>query len=468
VSTPLDITILQPHYSELQDLLRTDDGREAAAYICFGVSKIGRDPWDGNPKVRLISHQVTGIEAGDQITASGLHVTWSTRGFMKLLSEAKRKGLVPGIVHTHPGSTAFFSPQDDSNEAELARTAAIKGTGGLVSVVFGGDGSVCGRLWQTDGTIAVAGNIKAVGSRYRQWPRDIEAAEVCEHLDRQARLFGTNFNPAIRRLKVAVVGCGGTGSAVASLLARLGVGNLLLIDQDCAEHTNLNRVHGACRSDADQNVPKVELLAREIKKADLGVHVLTFKGWVNDPSIRGWLKSCDFIFGCTDDHSGRITLNRLAYFYGIPVIDIGLRMMPCKSNGTHDINGRVTTLCPEHPCLICGSVVNPRVAAEEVLRRTNPQEYENRKREAYVICSGDPAPAVVTFTTEMACVAVNEMIAAITGFQGEEGMAPTRYRRFHARDDRFLGVTKAGTCQVCGTPANWGRADVEPFLDLME
>ena len=59
-------------------------------------------------------------------------------------------------------------------------------------------------------------------------------------------------------------------------------------------------------------------------------------------------------------------------------------------------------------------------------------------------------------------------IAAITGFHGDEGLAPTRYRRFHTRDDRFLGVTKASTCQVCGTPANWGRADVEPFLDLME
>jgi len=82
--------------------------------------------------------------------------------------------------------------------------------------------------------------------------------------------------------------------------------------------------------------------------------------------------------------------------------------------------------------------------------------------------SGDHAPAVVAFTAEMASVAVNEMIVAINGFQGDDGMAPIRYRRFHARDDRFPGVTKASTCHVCGTPANWGRADVEPFLDLME
>ncbi|NKC52255.1 hypothetical protein HED63_26505 [Ochrobactrum cytisi] len=39
----------------------------------------------------------------------------------------------------------FFSDQDDANERELARTAHQKGARGLVSIVLGGDGSVCGR-----------------------------------------------------------------------------------------------------------------------------------------------------------------------------------------------------------------------------------------------------------------------------------------------------------------------------------
>ena len=415
----------------------------------------------------LVSHRVDDIEASDKINASSMHVTWSTRGFMKLLSSAKQSGLMPGIVHTHPGSHAFFSPQDDKNEAELARTAAIKGTSGLVSIVLGGDGSVCARLWRPDGTVVDAKSVQIVGGRYRRIQASASTNSSPEHLDRQRRLFGEDFNPTIRSLKVAVVGGGGTGSPIAMILARLGVGHLLIIDKDVVDTTNLNRLHGARRKDADERRPKIDMLKREIDVAELGVQVITHNEWVTDPCIRDWIKSCDFVFGSTDDHSGRILLNRLAYFYGIPVIDVGLRMMPWNDNGGHDINGRVTTLCPGRPCLLCGNVVNVKRAAEESLERSNPDEFEKRKKEAYVIGAGDPAPAVVTFTTEMACVAVNEMIAAITGFQGAEGMVPTRYQRFHLCDERFLAVKMMPTCQICSSPSNWGRADVTPFLDIV-
>jgi hypothetical protein len=67
----------------------------------------------------------------------------------------------------------------------------------------------------------------------------------------------------------------------------------------------------------------------------------------------------------------------------------------------------------------------------------------------------------------MACVAVNEIIAALTGFQGEDGMVPTRYRRFHARDERFLGIQSKPHCPVCNSTRYWGRGDLEPFLDLI-
>src|SRR5688500_10935071 len=45
------------------------------------------------------------------------------------------------------------------------------------------------------------------------------------------------------RLKVGVVGLGGTGSAVVEQLARLGVGELLLCDPQEFESTNVNRVY---------------------------------------------------------------------------------------------------------------------------------------------------------------------------------------------------------------------------------
>lgn len=463
----LDITILEPHSLRLQEMRARGSQDEAAAYLQFGMSSIAADPWSAAPRTRLVSHQFDEVAGTDARSASPVHVTWGTAGFMRLLSAAKAAGYVPAIVHTHPGSHAFFSDQDNTNEAELARTAFNKGLPGLVSIVLGGDGSVRARMWSPGGEVVDAATVQQVGGRFRRWLLAEADGANTDHLDRQTRLFGDGFNALVGSLRVAVVGCGGTGSAVALLLARLGVGHILLLDDDVVELTNLNRIHGSRRSDAAAKLPKIEVITREIAAAELGLQVVAMKGWASSGDMRGALKSCDFIFGCTDDHAGRIMLNRMAYFFGIPVIDVGLRMAPLSTGSGHNINGRVTTLTPGRTCLLCSGVVSGRRAAEEALERTNPAEFQKRKDEAYVMGAGDPAPAVVTFTTEMACVAVNELIAALTGFHGEDGMVANRARRFHARDDRFFATTPHATCPVCMSQMFWGRGDTEPFLDLV-
>ncbi|MDU0364525.1 ThiF family adenylyltransferase [Rhizobium sp. 25PS6] len=460
----LDITVLDQHMRALAGLLPDSTSPEAAAYMLFGSSDIATDPWSGGPRHRLISHQVVEIPATDMVSSSGMHVTWSTRSFMRMLGDAAIGGKIPGIFHTHPGSHAFFSEQDDANERELARTAQQKGARGLVSIVLGGDGSVCGRIWHGSNAYTMALALQIVGGRYQRHQRHLAENAVHHHLDRQRRLFGQGFNDNLSSLRVCVVGCGGTGSPVALLLARLGVGHIFLVDKDVIDETNLNRVHGARRDDIGR--AKVEVLKREIELMGVGSRVEIAQDWINAAHVRDALKASDFVFGCTDDNTGRILINRLAHFYGIPVIDVGLRMIAAAHEHGHDLNGRVTTLIPGRPCLICGGVVNATRAQEEELERNQPDEFQRRKAEAYVVGASDPAPAVVTFTTEMASVAVNEMIAAITEFHGADGMIPTRIRRWHVRDDRFLNVRVREGCPVCQSDESRGAGDVLPFLDM--
>ena len=69
----------------------------------------------------------------------------------------------------------------------------------------------------------------------------------------------------MRNLGVGVVGCGGTGSATAMLLGRLGVGRVALFDRDFVETTNLNRLHGATM----RNTRAGDRLADVVVKAGL-------------------------------------------------------------------------------------------------------------------------------------------------------------------------------------------------------
>jgi hypothetical protein len=64
-------------------------------------------------------------------------------------------------------------------------------------------------------------------------------------------------------------------------------------------------------------------------------------------------------------------------------------------------------------------------------------------------------------------MAVNEWLAGVTGLAGEMGMLPTRMRRFHARDERKPFVETRPDCPCCNQAATLGRADVQPFLDVV-
>lgn len=463
----IDVTLQESHLARLRELVLPAGGFEGAAYVLFGQSRISQDPWERRARRRFLSYDVVPIAPGEFESVGPDHVTWSTASFVRLLKQAKDDGLVAGIVHSHPVGPAGFSEQDQRNEAELARLACNRNGPGtpLLSVLVTGDGTLRAQAWLGGKSPEAAESVRVVGRRLilhnlRPLGRSAEA------FDRQALALGEAVNDQLRRLRVGVVGCGGTGSATAVLLARLGVGQLVLFDDDIVEATNLNRLHGARQVDADAMRPKVEVLAREIAEMGLGVRVVPMRHWIGDHACREALKSCDVIFGCTDDHDGRLLLNRLAYFYLIPVIDMGLAIEPApQGGGIRELSGRCTVLAPGGACLLCRKIVDPVLAREEELKRRNPQEYERQKREAYIRGGGNPAPAVVTFTTATASMAIDELLQGLTNFRGGDGWAWQRVRRFDLMRDRSPGALANEDCPICVDAAYWGLGDVDPFLD---
>ena len=168
-----DLVLLDSHEAELRTLLDMGSGIEAAAYVVFGRSVIRRDPWSRNARIRLVSHRVIPISAEEQIQASAVHVTWSTRGFVRELARATGEHLVLGIVHSHPGGRAVFSPQDDHNEADLIRAAANRNGAGaeLVSLLFGYDGTMASRVWNGSGEGGPISRITVTGAQWRVYSR---------------------------------------------------------------------------------------------------------------------------------------------------------------------------------------------------------------------------------------------------------------------------------------------------------
>ena len=62
-----------------------------------------------------------------------------------------------------------------------------------------------------------------------------------EQFSREERLIGKENLEKLAKTKVAIFGIGGVGSFVAEGLARAGIGNFLLVDNDTIDITNINR-----------------------------------------------------------------------------------------------------------------------------------------------------------------------------------------------------------------------------------
>ena len=179
------------------------------------------------------------------------HVTWSTRSFVDACRRAKDEGLVVGIAHSHPSGYSTFSEQDDQNERDLVGLARNRNGQSeiLPSILLVGKTVFAGRVWLDETGPVKAASMQVVGCSFQFLDTSSEFQD--DAFARQALAFGPAVNVILRRLKVGIVGCGGTGSAVAMLLGRLGVGQIALFDEDIVEVTNLNRLHGATRADAD-------------------------------------------------------------------------------------------------------------------------------------------------------------------------------------------------------------------------
>ena len=437
---------------------------EAGAWLLFRVVSISSDPWTHKDREKLVLQDVIPLTVRDVESSSHTHLTLRTESFVKLLKHAQLQNLVPGFLHGHPSGHAGFSQRDDKNESALSKAAQNRNgnTTQLVSLLALPDGGMMARVWESpdspkDIKVLTSGNTKHLLTR------STTPARKVSRLDRQARVFGEGFNQVLKNLRVTIVGAGGTGSPLAIMLARSGVGKLAVIDPDIVEASNLHRLHGATTEDIGQ--PKSEVLASYIRSFGLEVDAIGIVGNVLDAEYRNLLKSSDIIFCATDDHAGRMMLNRFAYFYETLVIDLGLAVEPRGSRPVCDMTGRVTLIYTGAPCLLCRNIIDPRRAREEELMRRSPDEYEKQEREGYLLGGGNPEPAFISMTTSVACMALEELAQTISSFRGRKRMVNQRLRRFQIPEDRCSGGNSNEDCPICSSREYWGIGDITPFLD---
>lgn len=455
------LKITQQDFDHLRQLVFADLPLEAGAFALAGIARM-----DSNVDI-LVRRPV---EIPQQLfrlqTELRLEVEPRAVNGIIALCESNQLGMV--MCHSHAQDSPY-SPSDDYGERSLFDTmrAFLPEHAPTASLLFF-PGGVRGRIWLPhQGTPIPIDEILVLGRsihRYcdRQPSNNIQ---VDEQYDRQVRAFGTYGQHLIGQSRVAIVGVGGTGSSVAEQLARLGTGDILLVDPDHFETTN--RMYGTFAYPAKKlwwqiwkrsplSDKKVDLVASHLRHINPDIRTVALHDSIVHHSVAKRLFDRDFIFLCTDEHWGRSIVNQVAYQYLIPTINMGMAVT-AKDSTIESAIGAVDVLFPDKACLWCKQYLNSkRIAAESMPK----SDRVNRLEKGYVENIDTTQPSVISVNTTVASLGVTQFLQLLTDFQGNLGdVERLNYNVLESRVTR--GKTQIDEGCVCKKVR--GKGDLHHF-----
>ncbi|HEY0715305.1 MAG TPA: ThiF family adenylyltransferase [Polyangia bacterium] len=446
------LTILEEHYSLLLSAIFGRPGCEGAAYLVCGRAEV-----DG--EIRLLVRDVAPVADADYLVRESHRMSIDSASYARIAKAAGASGDSVIFVHSHPEGISDFSPQDNREEPKLMQFLGARLPGPHGSVVIASEAAPRGRVWLGDAWTPID-KIVLVGPRLHVHAGGAQAP-LPRFFERQVQAFGEGCQRLLAALHAGVVGAGGTGSAVAEQLQRLGIGKVSVFDGDVLEATNVTRVYGSTVADIGKN--KATLLSDHLQRIGLGGETAAHSEFISREAVARRLRACDVVFGCTDKEAPRALLVQLALRYLIPVFDIGVAV-DSRAGVIRSISGRVTTIFPGEACLFCRG----RISAERIrLETLAPDERGRLVQQGYAPELPIADPAVLTFTTATAAQAVTELLHRLTGFMGAERQSSEVLLLFD-RSEVKRNRERPGQGCLCTDRTLWGRGDAgNTFLGVV-
>ena len=132
-----------------------------------------------------------------------------------------------------------------------------------------------------------------------------------KQFERTANLIGMENVEKLENKKIMIIGIGGVGGYTAEALARAGVGNFFLIDDDVVDITNINRQIVALNSTI--GMPKVDVMKQRILDINPKCNVYTKRIFLSRDNVCELdLKSYDYVIDAIDNITVKIKLAILA------------------------------------------------------------------------------------------------------------------------------------------------------------
>jgi len=402
-------------HRDLKTHLLARDGREAAAILlCTRVS---------GSRVKLMAKDMVLVPHVESVREPD-YLSWPSAFVERALDLADEGDLSLILIHSHPGGFFDFSLQDDRSDQDivpaihLARSKNHDGPMFHGSAIMVPGGAVKARLYDNAGEMHAVELVAVYGDDLQfYWHDQRSGQEACA----RPLAFTASMTAELERLSICVIGASGTGSIVAEQLARLGVGELTLIDFDRVEAKNLNRILNSTCSDARAEKLKVDVVADAIATHHPHTTVHRLAVGIEDRRAIAAAAEADIVFCCIDREKGRLICDRLASACLAPLFDVGVTI-PVSATSQADsaiigVVGRVDYVQPGGATLADRKVYTPQSLRAEELRESSPDAYAKEVENNYLPGTQEEAPAVIAVNMKAASAVVLELLARAYPFR---------------------------------------------------
>jgi molybdopterin/thiamine biosynthesis adenylyltransferase len=131
--------------------------------------------------------------------------------------------------------------------------------------------------------------------------------------------FGRNSQALLKKSEITIAGIGALGCVTANLLARAGVGKIILIDFDKIESMNLHRQLLFDEKDIGKN--KAESAKEKLQNANSDIQITACTEKIDNANAEKLLKG-NIVIDCTDNMDARLLINKICRKKKIPLLHI--------------------------------------------------------------------------------------------------------------------------------------------------
>lgn len=469
----VNLRITEKDYSQLHQHLFPGDSDEHGAVLGVGVVNTKRGK-------RLLVRKVFKAKDGmDYVPGDKGYRKLTARFIAECLIYCEEQGLGYIAVHCHGGIGKVGFSDTDMESHERGYPALLSNLDGMPvgALVFALD-AVAGDIWlasderyELEGLTVVGGSPFDLTDGYA-----VNGVELNPIFDRQIRMLGESGQRLLKKQKVAVIGAGGVGAIVVEQLARMGVGEVVIIDDDRVETTNLNRLVGSTPADVTpllyRVLPifnrlwplrprlKVDIAKRHAANFGSDSSITSIAQSVTEPAAAANLRDCDYIFLAADTAQARLVYNSVVHQYLISGVQMGVKIQTDKDTGSVvSIDTWIRRSNPGEGCLWCNGLISPVKLQQESLSA------EQKRQQQYVLDEEEVhAPSIIMLNGIVASHAVDGYVERLIGLSKIKELKWHWYEPLYNEWTNINPVAGRDYCTECAlTGKRFAMGDAVPL-----